>query len=497
MAETLVLANLIINADGTIRAVTEAGKSIDLFGQKVKDGEARVRSGFERIGLTTKRLTEGFLNVRHLITGLFAGFSVGGIVFAMAQLAQETLTASKAFQSAKTGAEDFFRALVLGETTMERLTRKTADLAKSIGLKTAESLREEMETTRKFIEEESKKLEAATASLLPVVSSFGPTGTASSILAQRAAGFFGMGQAQLPPTAEQVSDVAKSVAAAKAHLADLQKAYDNLGVSAKKAAEAIDTGGPKSINEMILGPSAAKEQTLGRDAFRTFESIEGGLDRMMDEVKAGIRPWDDFNNRLETAVGILKELGFSMEQIGQIDAVKFSDSVKQQKADIDDMVDSYENWQFILGLVSQTAAAAADAGIISAKRLFQINQTLMSIDAIKQGMIEIAKGVAAAAVGDFGGAALHEVAAGLFFAAAAFHGVAAVRGPQGAGGVGGHGGGRGSRFTEAPETQAPQAPGGTYIFNIDGSIIGSDPNEIGRWIMEVQAKAQRDGLKAA
>jgi len=89
---------------------------------------------------------------------------------------------------------------------------------------------------------------------------------------------------------------------------------------------------------------------------------------------------------------------------------------------VEEAIDRMERWNYVMGAVGEVAAAAADAGIISQKRFYQIQQVLLAIQATQRGMYEIAEAAAAYARYDVGAGAMHTAAAYLYFAVAAFRG---------------------------------------------------------------------------
>ena len=72
----------------------------------------------------TPILIIGWLSQRQLVRGLFLGFSVGGAIFALSNLITSTIAASQWFQTAKGAVEDWFRAIVLGETPASAAIRR-------------------------------------------------------------------------------------------------------------------------------------------------------------------------------------------------------------------------------------------------------------------------------------------------------------------------------------------------------------------------------------
>ena len=108
------------------------------------------------------------------------------------------------------------------------------------------------------------------------------------------------------------------------------------------------------------------------------------------------------------------------------------------------------------------------------RRWFQ-RQYGMTFQAYQRGVIELAEAAAAAASYQYHSAALHKVAAGLFFSAAAFQGYGAI---AGGGGGGGGSAARGYAATFTPNTQGPPTQQLTFI--IQGDVVGKD-----EWIRDL------------
>lgn len=504
MAENLVLATLQVNADGTITAYNRTGQAATLMERQTRqsvDGmERKTKTGFDAINVSSKRLIDGFLNLRRLISGLFIGFSVGGFVFALGQMVAAQITATSWFKSLKESAEDFFRSLAFGESDIERFSRKASEAMKAAGVTTAEELKARIAGLRDAIEKEEALLQghsvAQTKSFLRNLTTayFQP----SKYLSEEAL--------NLPPTDSQIVDFKKNIVVLKAALAEATEAYNKMGAAAAKAmAPAIDTGGqndPRSL-ELFGGPEkfgGPPDRIAEAMKQLDFQRQETQLSSYMQEVEAGTLSWGKFNDKVETAVKRLTELGFSMAAINTIEAVQFNESLQQQLVSLDQLLQKYEMWINVLGVAAGAVSAASQAGIISAQAAFRIQHALLASEAILRGMFEQARAVQAAVTpGEQWEVPFHQAAAALFFATAAFHGIGAI---AGAGGGRGGGGSRGSSFAQSglqtpTDTVRESAPNQQITIIVEGSMIGSDPNAIARWLAEITNKARRDGMRAA
>lgn len=494
MAETVVLANLIINTDGTITALDAAGQAYARFerqaSQSVDKSEQRARTAFNKVGLSVEKMSHAFFNARQIIHGLFAGFSVGGMVLALGELVRETIASSEAFKMAKETALDFFHALVEGETATDRLIRKQQELAKTLGITTADALEKQMEDARKFIADNEKRLQSQTVS--PFSEGAGPGIT--GFIAGRVLSAFGVGAFEFQPTDAEIEKASKNIAEGKIKLAELGKAYDLLGTRAKKAAVAMREAHDPSFFE-TAGPETFIQQGKGpmREFGREFDNVSAGINGFMRDMQEGLLTWDQFEEKVNRAIEVLKQYGFTMQDINQIEGVQAVQAHKELMDSIESQIATYEALSAVVGIAGQAVAAAANSGLISAKNAWRLQQALLASEAILRGMIEQAQAIAAAGTpGRQWEVPFHKAAAVLYFAAAAFHGIGAVSG----GGGGGGGGGRGERGAPVVATAAPEPirQGPTIQIYIDGYLSDNGTNDarVGRRLAEIINRAQRD-----
>lgn len=144
---------------------------------------------------------------------------------------------------------------------------------------------------------------------------------------------------------------------------------------------------------------------------------------------------------------------------------------------------TYESFGVVASSALEAISAAAAAGVVSQTAAARIAMGILAIEAILKGKIELAEAVAAAARFDFASATLHGVAAGLYFAAAAFHAKGAIAGPSG--GSGGFGRSTGQNFAQAAPTRSSQS----FTIIIEGNV---DSDERIRQIMESLRTATAD-----
>lgn len=477
MAENLVLATLQVNADGTITAYSRTGQAAVLMERQTRNAvesmERKTRSSFDGIGISAKRLIDGFLNIRRLVSGLFIGFSVGGAIFAIGQLIQETITATSWFKNAKTAAVDWFHSIVLGEDEASAAIRHLGDAMKDAGVRGSAAILADIKKVKATIIEARKALEPTRAA----------TSGQSFLGAIGAGGFGGLALQQIQsgtiaPNHEQIINATKDLMALQMQLAKLQEEYKNLGVTIPKVA-----AGLKSSDFPWQGPTLSMLKELPPTLF--------------DQIIA----WNQLQQQVE-------QMGDPFQQIiqSQVEVLQVLDdttsAAERQSQEIDLLLQKYEQWISVLGVASGAVGAAAEAGIFSARAAWRIQQALLASEAIIRGMFEQARAVQAAVTpGEQWEVPFHQAAAALFFATAAFRGVGAIAGGGGGGG-GGRAAGGGSSFAQSglqnpTDTARESAPNQQITIIVEGSMIGSDPNAIARWLAEITNKARRDGMRAA
>jgi hypothetical protein len=504
--EDLVLANLIINADGTVTGVNRAGQAITSLERQATPAIANVERRWSQAGTSmgriSNRLADGFLNIRRLISGLFIGFSVGGIVFALASMIREIVASTEAFQNLKRSIVDFLHQLIISESAVDSFGRHL----KALGVTSAGDVALKM----KQLNEEIAKGQALLAA-----------GFREDVTGFTAEGFHIAGE-NIKLTGKEMEILRKNIANAREELVKLQKQFDEMGTITAPFVDVVPTGfaGSKDIRAFInaIGTRFTEEELPFRTEsiigdMRIFASEIGEVNSQLDFLREGLISGDvsfqDFMDSMTSGQETLTQYGTSLLpsitdnvralteafEAGRISSADFTAGMEAQGRGIEAIVVKLEQWRLILGAVADAASAAADAGIGSMKRAWQAQQLLLAIEATQRGLLEIAHAVAAAAAGNYGAAALHYVAATLYFAVAAFRGLAASRGPQSAGG----GGGRGGRgFREAPTEKqiGPQRAPQEFHIYLDGvkGFIGTR-EEIGRAMAELLGEAARDNAR--
>lgn len=159
--------------------------------------------------------------------------------------------------------------------------------------------------------------------------------------------------------------------------------------------------------------------------------------------------------------------------------------------ELDILISKYQQYINVLGAASEFAVAAAASGLASQSTAARAAMAIVAVQAYMHGLEELAFAAASAAAYDYRGAILHKIAAGLFFATAAFQGAAAIRGPAGSGGGGGGGGGTGFRGVSIAPAQRLSP---NVSITIEGSVIGAGGKEqLAHDLAELIKKALSDG----
>ena len=472
----LTLATLVLNADGTVTAMNEAGQAVSLNEKKitssVKNMERSAASSFGQIGLSAKRLTDGLVNMRRLISGLFLGFSVGGAVFALANLVTETVTATSWFQKLKENVVDLTRAIFLLEDATERYARKSAEMFKASGIRTVEAIQADITQVTKTIIQEQMRLAEGTSEVIKVITA--------------------QGEVYVEAASINISLAFKKLKLLQDELRNIlgpAKAVKPAGVPELTGDPSLlQLGGPSSF--LARGPGAFEQ--FGAQ----FEAISAGMSGFQEELQSGLITWDTFESKVSRSIDILKEYGFTLEQISQVPAVQFRDAQREVIASAESMMQTYSDLINVIGIAGGVFQAAADSGILSQKRMFQVTQALIAAEATIRGMFELAAAAASAAMYDFGAAALHKLSAGLYFATAAFRVAGAVTGGGGSRGGGGRGFGGGA--SSAVTDREPQRSGQDIHIVIDGlTLVPLDIKyeaQVGRRLGEIIGSAMRDTM---
>lgn len=466
MAEDLVLANLIINADGTVTATDKAGKAIlNLERQttsSVKSMEHSTKSAFTEIGLSGKKLTEGFLRTRELLRGLFVGFSVGGAVLALAELARQAIFTSQAFDRLKEKTIDLVNEFVVSEDAVTRFERHL----KGMGVTGAQASQQAIDKLKDSVFEMQALLDKGFRK--------DPTGFTSE-------GFhIGLGNIKL--TQQEINLLTKDIAESKLKIEEMSDALSKLGTRpgtpvAKGAAQHFPAGqfvGPL-LSQLKELPPTLQEQIIA------WNQLQAAVDAMGDPFQQIVQSQVEIIENGPLMVDILNEQSLA--------AVRASDAYALVAIGLQ---------TFAQGLVE--AAAGSE---ISGKKLLAAVLKAVAGEAAARGAFYILEGIARG----FSSYGFDATAYGLIATGTKMLALGVALGAA-AGAIGGRtqsgsGGGGSDRFGR--ESQAPTQEMGppsraaqqvTIVIDGNGMFIGS-PDELGRTIAELLGKTKLDNVKAA
>lgn len=440
MSENVVLANLVINADGTIVAYNRAGQAVTTLERTTRTSVDRMergtKSAFEEIGLSNKRLTEGFLRTRELIRGLFLGFSVGGIVLGLAELVQSLITSTEWFKKLKESVIDLSRAIFLNEDANERFARKSADAMKAVNVRSVEAIKADMLEVLKAMAVEQQRIQEGTSDVIQVLTSRGKEFVEASVV--------------------------------------------NLEVLRKKLKEL-----QKEMFELIQKPGKPLEN-LGPPKAVPWDSEFRGPQKFVDET----------NTRLEKQVHLLDEL---VDKWGS-----YRNVLLHANADQIRLLEKQALFNFGLEAESRLLDAVASSyvdmlskGDQSFRAFLAAALKSLATEAVAHGLFDILLGaerLAKSYGADATGYALIKTG-GEWLALGTALGLAAgaLGGKQG--GAGGHGTGS-QGIGNSPEAPEPQRQGQVINIYMDGTFVGGqDKGAIGRWFGEALLAARRDGAR--
>lgn len=440
MAETVVLANLVVNSDGTITAYNRAGQAVTTLERTTRTSVGRMerdtKSGFAEVGLSSKRLTEGLLQTRELIRGLFLGFSVGGIVLGLAQLVQSLITSTEWFKKLKESVIDFSRAAFMGEDASERFARKSAEAMKAINVRSVEAIKADMLEVLKAMAIEQQRIQEGTSDVIKVLTSRGEQYVEASVV---------------------------NLEKLREKLKELQKEMFEL---IQKPAKPLENLGPPQAvpwDSEFKGPQKFVDETNDR-----LEKQVHLLDELMDK-------WGSYRNIL---------LHANADQIRLLEKQNlFNFGLEAEARLLDAVASSYVD---MLSKGDQSFRAFLAAALKS-----------LATEAVAHGLFDILLGaerLAKSYGSDATGYALIKTG-GEWLALGTALGLAA--GALGGKQKGGGGYGSGNQAVgQAPEAQEPQRQGQTINIYMDGTFVGGqDKGAIGRWFGEALTAARRDGAR--
>ena len=425
MAETLVLAELTIDPSGLITQSGAAQAALGRVGGQVKQLESTIAGGASHMNAFEHRM----FSMREAAGAFLGVFTLGGAILTFKNFLEEVAKGDSAFGN-------FTESI---KTANGQLQNMVAPFVHA-GLKAMTS-----------------EIDDASSSMSGFVNRFG---TAHSSLSAGAKAAFWL-------TLLAVTGKEGALTAA----AMLPK-----GMTHTQTAEQMGPPGPQGYragnpiaqyNPSFYAPMATRVPEQQTGPIGAYIPMAVKLTEKLDDLLIPLR---EVNYALSNEV-----MGPTIAEFHQ-----------GLQDELDITISKYQQWADVVDAASGAVQAAAAAGIVSQGAAARASMIFVAAQATIRGMMELALATASAAMYDYGAAALHNVAAGLFFATAAFNVGAAFRGASGGGGRAS--GGNGNIAAAAP--QATVQPNVTII--VQGSLLGTSKEQLARDIVTLWQKGARD-----
>lgn len=452
MAEQLVLAELVIDSSGIVRGVRDSTAAIAGFDRRLSDSGKQAAQASGLVDVLSSR----FLNLRSVAMATLGGFTVAGAILKISAVTSEVVTSTAAWKAWAGQIEDTFNRLVKGESVLDRTARHLKDAASGTGITPG----------------------------LVTVENITNLANLAGALASRRNEILGTLTAPFRPDARQaieLSVIEKDLNSVFDALYKIQqqsgltdKEFDllfntHLSTYVKKATRILE-----EFNDVLKVPVAVIQKAIRLSQESQFDSgpplrealglpVDYGIDRGATErgEAFGFSPPGDMTGVRETDIGAA------------------NDALTEHEQKILDVTEAYERMGVVADAAYAAVAGAEAAGIISQRDATRIRLALMAAEAFMQGKIEVAKAAAAAASQNYGEAALHGIAAGLFFAAAAFNASAAIRG---------YGGGESSNQAAASGS-ASGGGGQRELVFVNNGFAFVNKDDFIRWVSEQQRRS--------
>lgn len=441
MADTLVLAELSIDSSGVVTGVAVAGGALDNLNRKTEDTGKKSEKASALMGALTGRM----FSLRSAAVALLGSFTLAGLILQISNLTANLITGTDWWKKWSGAATDAFNALVKGEGVMERTARHLSEAQKGTGVIFGIT---RMEDVQKIVAAQ----ETAMNELMAIPR--GPTGRSTNPLLDR----------------------------------NLRQGIDDLTRALQKIQQ--QSGLTEGAFDLLFGTHLTDAVV---QATRLTEGFDDTLQRTHAPVSKAVKLTGDWNEELQHAGNFLRDLNVPLKEnfflLEQWEAA--IDLLNHQMDELANpgrsvkLKDAAEKWEQ-LGEAAFAAmdalSQAAAAGVVSQSVAARASMALVAVLALIKGKFEVAEAAAAAAKHDYLSATLHGVAAGLYFATAAFNVAGAVRGATGAG-SGGSGG-----FAAAQESREPTVVHNYYI----SGVVGNEAALV-RWISDAQRRGERTG----
>jgi hypothetical protein len=472
MPDRVVLADLAIDSTGVVTGATQASRAM----RDVETTTERTAKGVRNSAGAFDLLSARMFNMKTAAAALLGGATLGGVIVAISNLTSEVVTNTAAWKEWTRSFDDALRKITQGETQFTSAARHIAEAMKSTGVSTIfgtpgsisniAGAAVELDRRKRELQAQSNQRLGFGAMML------GPFGAAFSGEKQGVGAAAALEMQVIDRELETLYDQLFKIQQ-QTGLTD--KEFDllfgtHLSTYVKKAQKVLE-----EFTDSLREPVRVIQRAIGMDEASLFDNGPP----LREPLLTGGWPWTQAEPP-GGAVGFGEPgEGTSEFTLGVDDATKAMDALNEQ---LQLSIERYDMIGTVAAAASQAIVAAADAGLISQKAATKAFMLLNAVQSIQAGLIEKAHAAAAFAAGHYAKAALHWIAAGLYFAAAEFNGQAAF----GGGGGGGGAADRGAADTGLDDTRGERVQ---RITIINQGVMVNDPDSFVRWITDKQRRS--------
>jgi len=503
VAESLVLANLIVDPSGVVAGIKQSNAALgqgDAALKKFGDGQ-------RGLGNATDLVINRMFSFRAALVAVTRVLGIGAVILTLANalkdLVVDLVTSTEWFKSAKSAVTDYWMALAHGEDTIQRTARHMKDLLSGTGIDSATG------TVAKLDELKQKRKE-----LVDQMSST-PKGLARMLMGEdleavnKGIDDLTVKMLKMGATAKQVGSVT-----------EVQNLFTRLGAggtlqpgtSANLKTGEIEPPAAPLKNQEALASETASIQALNLIIFENARARQLSSSQLTDQLQlykegqfaiewfgAAIGAVDSttgtFSETLNLNAGAWESVGDAAKDSAAMVA-SASSTISESMAEAQKASELY---QAALDVSTQSAsmfasglAEAAVTGSVSWKKL--IGDMLMNMGTMLLAMSLVA--TVRALLGEenqWATAVYSAIAATVVLGFARAMGAGRGGASSGGGGVGG-GWSRGGNAATASDSKpllSHNKP--SMTINVQGSIIGTDPDNLARDLARLINTAQADG----
>ncbi len=547
MAESLVLANLVIDPSGVVRGIAVAEGAMAKGEKNLKKYDKGARGAAGGTDLLVGKMTTMRPAISRLAGKIgIAGLAIAALGFALNKLIIPFITQTRWFKKMKIAIVDWSQAVIFGEGATGRLARNMANLhnENKTGVTTTAELIDKLQRLTKTRED------------LEIIMSGAPSALEQLVIPQD----IGLIDREINATMRKLTDLGNTVKEIKENAGLFGKFPREETFTPKEIQGATDQKTPADrAKEMSLLTAAMKllnqqqrvngaNQDLLADGTENLRSKMEALKATAEEFAASGIPEHDmwaklgildpraFKSEMDEVTAKMAFLQQNMGDVG--DANQYDLAIQNVRTQLMGMgKDAFEADEIIRklgGTIKEVSEMGFDldaaflnfkksASVAQAKfQSFQVavagvsNAVAESLfkggkgmkKAIAEMLLDMAKLMITYAVMNvalgmlastgYGQLFLGGTAKQFFTAAAKFAVVAAIAGAGSAALGGGGGGGEGEGGRDSSVLRGPTVtPGGAAFpnvtINVQGSILGTDPNELARDLAELLKTAGDDG----